>query len=347
MKHLGTKTIETERLLLRPFRPEDAGAMYRNWASSEAVCRFLTWPPHADVHVTEQILAEWCASYKDPASYQWAIVWKENGEPIGSIAAVETDDQTASASVGYCIGQDFWGKGITAEALKAVVAFFFEEVGVHSVRAYHAPGNPRSGRVMRKAGMFLEGTRRAAGITNRGTPCDQVWYSLLREEYFRQKEHPDTAIWEALHARAMAVLNARSVSPFVDAGSVAAALLTRSGNIYVGVCMDTACSLGMCAERSAVASMLTHGESQIAKIVAVSADGKAVAPCGACRELLMQLDRDSKDMEVLLDSDSWRAVPLKELAPDWWGAKRFEAAETSDSNSSAQGCAQAARTVRT
>ena len=74
MKHLGTKTIETERLLLRPFRPEDAGAMYRNWASSEAVCRFLTWPPHADVHVTEQILAEWCASYKDPASYQWAIV---------------------------------------------------------------------------------------------------------------------------------------------------------------------------------------------------------------------------------------------------------------------------------
>ena len=118
----------------------------------------------------------------------------------------------------------------------------------------------------------------------------------------------------------------------------------------MGFCTPESRSYGprsMCAERSAVASMLTHGESQIAKIAAVSADGKAVAPCGACRELLMQLDRDSKDMEVLLDSDSWRAVPLKELAPDWWGAKRFEAAETSDSNSSAQGCAQAARTVRT
>ena len=130
--------------------------------------------------------------------------------------------------------------------------------------------------------------------------------------------------WKELCQAALAVQNNRTVSPFIEAGGVSAALLTRSENIYVGVCIDTACSLGMCAERNAIANMLTHGESQIDKIVVVMPDGRVGSPCGACRELMMQLDKDSGEIEILLDLESEKAVRLKELVPDWWGAERFK-----------------------
>ena len=132
------------------------------------------------------------------------------------------------------------------------------------------------------------------------------------------------SIWNDLYQAAKAVQNGRTISPFIDAGGVAAAILTKTGEIYLGVCIDTACSLGMCAERNAIANMITHGESQIDKVVAVMPDGRVGPPCGACREMMMQLDRDSGDIEILLDLETQRTIRLKELTPDWWGAERFE-----------------------
>ena len=129
--------------------------------------------------------------------------------------------------------------------------------------------------------------------------------------------------WNELYAAAKAVQQPRTVSPFIEAGGVAAAVLTAAGNVYVGVCIDTCSGLGMCAERSAVAAMLTHGESRIVRVVAVMPDGRVGPPCGACREMLMQLDKDSGDIEILLDLESERVVRLKELVPDWWGEERF------------------------
>ena len=131
-------------------------------------------------------------------------------------------------------------------------------------------------------------------------------------------------VWNELYAAAKKVQNGRVVSPFVEAGGVSAAILTKSGNIYVGVCIDTACSLGMCAERNAVANMLTNGESKIDKLVALMPNGKTGMPCGACRELLMQLDKESGEIEILLDLETKKTVRLKELMPDWWGYERFE-----------------------
>lgn len=130
-------------------------------------------------------------------------------------------------------------------------------------------------------------------------------------------------IWEKLYLAARKVQNGREVSPFIEAGGVAAALLTKKGNIYTGVCIDTACTLGMCAERNAIANMITNGESEIEKIVAVMPDGKAGSPCGACREFMMQLSKNSGEIEVLLDYETLKNVRLKELAPDWWGKERF------------------------
>ena len=131
-------------------------------------------------------------------------------------------------------------------------------------------------------------------------------------------------IWEKLYNAAKKVQNARTISPFIEAGEVAAAVLTKGGNIYVGVCIDTACMLGMCAERNAIANMITNGESQIEKLVAIMPDGKVGSPCGACREYMMQLDKDSGEIEILVDYETRKTVRLKELLPDWWGKPRFE-----------------------
>ena len=126
-------------------------------------------------------------------------------------------------------------------------------------------------------------------------------------------------IWQVLYEKACEVQNPRSISHFVDAGGVGAAILTKSGNIYVGVCIDTACSLGMCAERNAIANMITCGEHEIDKVVAVMPNGKVGAPCGACQELMMQLSEISGDIEILTDFDKRSTVKLKDLLPIWWG----------------------------
>lgn len=131
-------------------------------------------------------------------------------------------------------------------------------------------------------------------------------------------------MWKKLYDAAVKVQSGRIISPFIEAGGVAAAILTKKGNIYVGVCIDTACTLGMCAERNAIANMITNGESQIDKVVAVMPDGKVGSPCGACREFMMQLDKNSGEIEILLDLESEKTVKLKELVPDWWGTSRFE-----------------------
>ena len=130
-------------------------------------------------------------------------------------------------------------------------------------------------------------------------------------------------MWKQLYEAARKVQNGRILSPFIEAGGVAAAILTKNGNIYLGVCIDTASSLGMCAERNAIANMITNGESRIDKVVAIMPDGRVGPPCGACREFMMQLDKDSGDIEILLDPETEKTVKLNELVPHWWGHDRF------------------------
>ena len=126
-------------------------------------------------------------------------------------------------------------------------------------------------------------------------------------------------IWEKLYNAARAVQNDRQVSRFIEAGCVAAAVLSDSGKIYTGVCVDTASTLGICAERNAIFNMITNGESRISKVIAVMPDGKSGAPCGACRELMVQLMPDDyKDIEIMMDYSAGRVVTLGALNPEWW-----------------------------
>ena len=127
------------------------------------------------------------------------------------------------------------------------------------------------------------------------------------------------AIWDTLYREAKKVLNPRKISEWVEAGGVAAAIETVSGKIYTGVCVDGACTLGICAERNAIFNMITNGESEIRRVIAVNWDGKAMPPCGACRELMTQLMPGYyKDIEVMLDYEKGRIVTLGDLTPEWW-----------------------------
>ena len=125
-------------------------------------------------------------------------------------------------------------------------------------------------------------------------------------------------IWKELLNKAKEVQNPRDVSDSIDAGGVAAAILSSNGNIYTGVCIDTACSIGMCAERNALSTMITNGESQIEKVVCIGSKGNIMLPCGVCREFMMQLDKNNRNAEILLDFEKSNIITLDKLLPNWW-----------------------------
>lgn len=188
MEHQGTVLLETPRLILRRFRPEDAPAVYRNWASRDEVTKFLSWPTHKSQATTEKIIRSWVSRYGDKKYYQWAIVPKENGdEPVGTISVVGLNEDLGVVDIGYCIGSPWWHQGITAEAFSALLSFFFEQVRVNRIEACHDPNNPNSGRVMTKCGLRYEGTLRRRDRNNQGI-ADVSVYGLLAEEYFISKQ---------------------------------------------------------------------------------------------------------------------------------------------------------------
>lgn len=181
MKHLGTKTIETKRLILRRFKIDDAMEMYKNWASDKEVTKFLSWPPHKDDEVSKSIINLWIKETESEKNYHWCIELKENSEAIGSIGVVNVAENIEAIEIGYCIGKKYWGQGIMSEAFKALIDFFFQEVQVNRIVAKHDTNNPGSGKVMRKCGLKLEGIKRQGGRNNNGI-CDLACYAILKQE---------------------------------------------------------------------------------------------------------------------------------------------------------------------
>ena len=119
-----------------------------------------------------------------------------------------------------------------------------------------------------------------------------------------------------LYLKAKNVINPRKLSCEAEAGGVGAAILTKAGNVYVGVCIDTACSMGFCAEHAAAASMITAGENEVEKMIAVNYKGKIIPPCGRCREFISQLS--DVNAEALVQVSKKKVAKLKDLLPyDW------------------------------
>lgn len=187
MKHLGTKRIETERLILRRFTVEDAKDMYENWASDEEVTKYLMWLPHASVEATSALLERWVEGYQEDTKYEWCIQYKESGQAIGSIGVAKIVERAELMEIGYCISRTCWNQGITSEALQAVMKYLFDEVGVNRVEARHDPRNPHSGNVLKKCGMKYEGTKVQGDWNNSGI-CDIAFYGLTKSQRQKSKE---------------------------------------------------------------------------------------------------------------------------------------------------------------
>lgn len=185
MKHLGTLTLETQRLVLRKTLESDYEPMFRNWANDRRVTKFLTWAPYESAEQLKNTYHQYLLDHQDqPDFYNWKIVLKASGEPIGAISVVHLRDEIEEAEVGYCLGYRWWHRGIMTEAFQRVIRFLFEEVGMNRITAKHDPNNPHSGDVMKKCGLRYEGTSRQAGRNSRGI-CDMSHYAILKEDYFQ------------------------------------------------------------------------------------------------------------------------------------------------------------------
>lgn len=151
MNHKGTIRLETERLVLRRLKIEDANEVFKNWTSDDEVSKYMRWTTHKDIEETRSWLQEEEKNYKNNDYYTWGIELKEIGELIGSISALyrEEDDRY---EIGYGIGRKYWRKGYTTESLKKVMDYLINDVGIKKFKCSHAKLNPVSGIVMQKVG---------------------------------------------------------------------------------------------------------------------------------------------------------------------------------------------------
>ena len=182
MEHKGTAKLETTRLILRPFVPEDVNAVFGNWANDPDVTKYLTWNAHENRQMTKTVLQDWISKYISPDFYHWAIVPKARGQPIGTISAVRVYDDTEQIEAGYCIGKKWWHQGLTSEAFACVLAFWFEQVHARRIEACHHAENLHSGDVMRKCGLQYEGKLRQINQKD-GASFETCIYSILAEQY--------------------------------------------------------------------------------------------------------------------------------------------------------------------
>ncbi|OJV66497.1 MAG: GNAT family N-acetyltransferase [Clostridiales bacterium 38-18] len=181
LNHRGTLTIETERLILRRYKSDDAFDMFHNWASDSEVTRFLSWAPHDHIEITKEIIEIWMNQYQYDHVYNWGIQLKHEGTLIGGISVVALNETHFSCEIGYCIGKEYWGNGITTEAFSAIIPFLFDKVGMNRISANHDTQNIASGRVMQKTGLQYEGTARQA--RKRGSQFyDIAIYAITKDQ---------------------------------------------------------------------------------------------------------------------------------------------------------------------
>ena len=181
MKQLGSKVLETARLILRPFCAADAQQAFTNWMSDAEVTRYLTWTPHTDISFTQQLLEQWGQESVLSDVYHWAIVWRKTGEVIGDICVVSSDKRSERAELGYCLSRAFWGRGIMTRAVRAFCEEMFRKEEVARIQAHVIAPNVASCRVLEKCGFAKEGVLRRCAYKY-DTFYDVVVYGLLASE---------------------------------------------------------------------------------------------------------------------------------------------------------------------
>ena len=135
MKFLGTKTLETERLILRKIKIEDAPIAFNNWCNSEKVDRYVLWEKHPNVDTTIDLYTKWIQEYDNEKTFRWIVELKDTGDLIGTIDVSKRFINYGSCEIGYCYSDKYWNKGYATEALKAVIKYLFEECDAELINA--------------------------------------------------------------------------------------------------------------------------------------------------------------------------------------------------------------------
>lgn len=180
------KIFETERLLLRSIREDDAEQAFNSWCSDEEVCKYLPWSPHKNVEETKSFFKMFEEKNKEENNHEkvWAIVYKPDNKIIGTISCVSYEDKYAKrAELGYCIAREYWGKGITTESLKLIVPYYLFDLNTYRVQAIYDVLNPASGKVMEKAGLKFEGVLKGYRGTATANICDVAICGITQDEY--------------------------------------------------------------------------------------------------------------------------------------------------------------------
>ncbi len=187
LTHFGTKTIETERLILRRFRYEDCDSMLKNWAGDEAVQSMYSEPTYTTKEAVNELLDKYIGSYEKEDYYRWAVTLKDSDECIGQIAYFLVDSKNHFAEIEYCIGKKFQCRGYATEATKAVIAYGFDEIKLHKVQICTKTINKPSKRVIEKCGFTYEGTLRDYFYMN-GEYVGRLYFSILHNDFIAQKQ---------------------------------------------------------------------------------------------------------------------------------------------------------------
>ena len=300
--------LETERLILRRWEDSDAEDMYK-YASDPDVGPIAGWPPHQSVEESLDVIRNVLNGQE-----AYALCLKEDGKAIGAIELKlnghnDLSDRDDECELGYWIGKPFWGQGLMPEAAMEMLRHAFEDCGMQKVWVGYYEGNTKSKRVQEKCRFRYQWRSENVDVPLMHEKRTGHVSSMTKDQWQ----------WDRLYDAAVAVRNARRISEYVTCGEVSAAILSGTGRIYTGVCIDTCSTLGICAERNAIFNMITNGEQEIKKVIALLPDGSSGAPCGACRELMVQLMPGKyKDIEIMMDYKEERIMTMGELTPEWW-----------------------------
>lgn len=300
--------LKTERLILRRWEDSDAESLFE-YAADPDVGPIAGWPPHQTIEESRDVIKN---VFNGKEAY--AICLKTDDRAIGAIELklnghTDLTDRDDECELGYWLGKPFWGQGIMPEAVKEILRHAFEKIGMTKVWAGYYEGNLKSKRVQEKSGFRYQWKSEGVDVPLMHEKRTGHVSSMTKDQWQ----------WDRLYEAAKGVLNPRTISAYVTAGEVSAAVLSSSGKIYTGVCIDTCSTLGICAERNAIFNMITNGEQEIRKVLCIPPVRGKGAPCGACRELMVQLMPDQyKSIEIMLDYESEKIMTLGELTPEWW-----------------------------
>jgi len=183
MEHLGTKTLDTNRLVLRKINTEDACQAYENFYSEPEVNRFISWNSHKNVDETKELFNNWIQEYNKEDIYRWIIEVKDTQEVIGTIEVVNILNKHEICEIGINIGKPWWGKGYASESIKRVCEYLLNEVKIRLIEGKCREENIGSSKAMQKAGFIYEGTLRKRRIDKNDGHIDNLMiYSITKEE---------------------------------------------------------------------------------------------------------------------------------------------------------------------